>query len=71
MLELQGSPVASGKEALEKVAATVLPQAAAAALMDRITRARGDGALPPGTAGATFCEVADLAHLMWAQAEKL
>lgn len=71
LLELQRSPVGSPKEALEKVAGMLLPEAAAATLMGKITEARTEGALPPGAAGTTFCELADLAHRMWAAANKL
>ena len=71
LLELQGSPVGSPKEALEKVAGALLPEPAAAALMGKITEARADGALPPGTAGTTLCELADLAHRIWVAANKL
>ena len=66
LLELQGRAVASPKEALETVAG-----APRAALMSRITEARTDSALPPGTAGATFGELTDLAREMWAVAQKL
>ncbi len=64
--ELQGQTVTSPKEALESVAGP-----AGAALMARITEARTDGALPPGTAAATFGELTDLAHAMWVTAQNL
>ena len=54
LLELQGTPAASGKEALAKVAATLLKSPADSELMDRISEARQTRTLPAGTAGAIF-----------------
>lgn len=70
-LDLQGATVASPKEALAQVASTLLPGAAGAQLMTRITEARTDRALAPGTAGEIFCDLIDLAQRMWAAAQSL
>ena len=70
LMELQGASTGSPKEALEKVAAVLVPETAAS-LMAKITEARVAGALPPGTAGTVFCDLADLAHRMWLAAAKL
>ncbi len=68
LLELQGTPESSPKKALEKVAGSLAP---GTALLGRITEARTERALPPGAAGATFCELIDLAHRMWTEAQQL
>ena len=68
LLELQGAAEHSPKVALEKVAGALLP---GTALLGRISEARTERALPPGTAGATFCDVIDLAQRMWAKAQEL
>ena len=68
LLELQGAAETSPKAALEKVAGALVP---GTTLLDRITEARTEGALPPGTAGETFCELIDLAHRMLAKAQQL
>ena len=71
LLELQGTPAANGKEALAKVAATLLPGSADSGLMDRISEARQNRTLQAGTAGATFETLIGLSHAMWAQANAL
>ena len=71
LLELQGTPAASGKEALAKVAATLLKSPADSELMDRISEARQTRTLPAGTAGAIFQALIGLARAMWEQANAL
>lgn len=71
LVELQGGAAASPKEALERVAAQLLPGAEGTALLSQITDARITSALPPGTAGATFCGLIDLAQRMWQTAQQL
>jgi predicted nucleotidyltransferase len=71
LLDLKGTPASSGKEALAKVAATLLKSPADSELMDRISQARQMRALPAGSACATFRSLIDLAHEMWAQANAL
>jgi hypothetical protein len=71
-LEIQGTPETTGKEALAKVAAALLPSAAEAdELMQRISEARQTGALPAGVAGPTFHTLRSLTEKMWAQVESL
>ena len=71
LVELQGGAAASPKAALEQVAAQLMPGAEGTALMTQITDARTTSALPPGTAGATFCGLTDLAQRMWQTARNL
>jgi len=71
LLEIKGGTVVSPKEALEKIAANLLPGGASAELMGRITEARTELALAPGMAGATFFAMIDLAHRLWAEAKAL
>lgn len=63
ILELEGASFASSAEALEKVAAsTGVP--GAADLLARVSRARREGSLPDGEAGATLAELAALAEAL-------
>jgi len=71
LLDLQGTPAASGKEALATVTTALLNTPAASDLMDRISQARQTRAMPAGSAGATFQTLLELAHDMWAQANAL
>jgi hypothetical protein len=71
LLELKGGTVVSPKEALEEIAATLLPGGASAELMGRITEARIERALTPGIAGETFFAMIDLAHRLWVEAKSL
>lgn len=71
LLELKGTPAATGKEALAQVAATLLPGAADSGLMDRISEARQTRTLPAGIAGATFETLIELSRAMWEHANAL
>ena len=69
LLELQGSPAASGKEALE----TLASQAGGGQgnTLRRVSEARETRILPPGTAAPTLLAVVDLAQRLRSQAEAL
>ena len=71
LLELKGTPCASGKGALAKMAAALIGSPADSELMDRISQARETRALPAGSAGATFQSLMELAREMWAQTNAL
>jgi hypothetical protein len=71
LLELQGTPAASGKEALARVASTLLASPADTTLMEHISQARQTRALPAGTATSTFHSLRTLAEKMWAQANAM
>jgi predicted nucleotidyltransferase len=62
ILELEGTPAASPKEALEKVAGTAL---------DTVSQARETGALPAGKAEPALLGLIDLANSMRARTERL
>lgn len=71
LLEIQDAPVGSPKEALEKIAGSLLPSETAGSLMKRITEARIGTGIPPGGARGIFCELLDLAHRIMEEAHKL
>jgi hypothetical protein len=71
MLELKGIPMANGKEALAKVAASLLSSPVDTELMDRISQARQARSLPAGTAATTFHSLRILAEKMWVQANAM
>jgi hypothetical protein len=71
-MELKGTPEPNGKEALAKIAATLLPNAAdAVELMHRISEARETRTLPAGVAGPTFHALRSLTEKMCAQADAM
>lgn len=68
LLELEGNPASSPKEALEKVAASlpgVTPD------IKLIAEVRQRHTLPPGAAAPVLFELIDLAQAMWARAAQL
>ena len=70
ILELEGRPAASAKEALEQLAAT----SADAEWQDTLAKlsyAREHSVLPPGVAGPTFFRILRLAELLRTHADKL
>jgi hypothetical protein len=71
VLEIRNAVVGSPKEALVKVAFSLLPSEAAESLMKRITEARIGKGIPPGGARSVFCELMELAHRMLDEANKL
>ncbi len=71
LLELQGTPAASGKEALAKVASTLLTNPVDTELMEHISQARQTRALPDGASIPTFHALRALAEKMWAQANAM
>jgi hypothetical protein len=71
LLEIQGSTIKSPKEALETLAATLLPEATARSLMKKITGARTGSSLPHGAARSVFCELTTLANRILEEAGKL
>lgn len=71
LLELQGAPAANGKEALARLASTLLTSPVDTELMEHISQARQTRALPAGTATATFHALRELAEKMGAQANAM
>ena len=71
LLELEGKPVESPKEALHKVAASLPDGPAWAEDISRISEARQDGTLAPGVAAPTLFHLIELARLMWTRANAL
>lgn len=69
LLELEGRPAASPKEALSEVAKALLPDGAET-LLFRVSLARETGALPPGEAAILLLRLADLAGAMRERARK-
>jgi predicted nucleotidyltransferase len=70
LLELEGQPVGSPKEALEKIAQAVKdPQSTPVG--NQLTEARQTHALPPGTAGPLMFQLMALAEAMHSRAERL
>lgn len=68
LLELEGRPSSSPKDALEKFAAS---SATAAHDVQLITEARQRHALPPGAAAPALFHLIELAQEMWARAAEL
>jgi predicted nucleotidyltransferase len=70
LLELQGKPAESPKQALERFASS-LPGGRWAASLERLSLARESGAMPPGTAAHTVLDLLELASEMRREAEAL
>lgn len=71
LLELEGNPASSPKEALEQIAATLASGAKSAEDLQLITEARQRHTLPPGAAAPALFHLIDLAHAMWVRAAQL
>jgi len=73
LLELEGQAVASPKEALEQVAASLTTASAAgwADALSSLSQARQEGALPPGAAGPILFRLIELAQTMQARVSAL
>ena len=71
LLELEGKPAKSAKEALQLVAAASTDVKISTEEISRISEAREHRALEPGTAAPTFIHLIDLAHSMWKRAMSL
>jgi predicted nucleotidyltransferase len=71
LLELEGTPAPSAKDALEKVAASLPGAPASADEIRLISEAREGHALPQGTAAPALFHIIDLARSMWARAAAL
>jgi predicted nucleotidyltransferase len=67
LLELEGHPASSPKEALEQIASSL----AAAPGVELISEARQRHAAPPGAAAPALFHLIELAHAMWARAAQL
>jgi hypothetical protein len=75
LLEAEGIPAPSPKEALARFVESIeksgdRSQSLTEALA-RVSEAREEGRLPPGTAGPTLLSLIDLAGKMWQRAEAL
>ncbi|MCA1576116.1 MAG: nucleotidyltransferase domain-containing protein [Acidobacteria bacterium] len=68
LLELEGRPASSPKDALEQIASS---SAAAAHDVQLISEARQRHTLPPGAAAPALFHLIELAHTMWARAAQL
>ncbi len=68
LLELEGKPAKSPKEALQVVANSLTDFAIPAEELSRISEARERRVLEPGIAAPTFFHLIDLAHSMWKRA---
>ena len=66
LLELEGRPASSPKEALEQIASS-----SAAHDVQLISEARQRHALPPGAAAPALFQLIELAHTMWVRAAQL
>ena len=71
LLELEGAPAASAKEALEQVSASLSDGPARAEDIQLISEARQRHALPAGVAGPTLFHLIDLARAMRERAAAL
>ncbi|MGH8524807.1 MAG: hypothetical protein ACREXY_11495, partial [Gammaproteobacteria bacterium] len=71
LLDLEGSPAESPKEALHQVAATLPQGSARAEDVSRIAEARQNQALVPGVAAPTLFHLIELARSMWTRAAAL
>lgn len=68
LLELEGRPASSPREALEQIASS---SAAVAHDVQLISEARQRHTLPPGAAAPALFHLIELAHAMWARAAQL
>jgi hypothetical protein len=68
LLELEGRPATTPKEALEQIAES---STSAAHDVQLITEARQRHALPPGAAAPALFHLIELAHAMWVRAAEL
>lgn len=68
LLDLEGQPANSPKEALQLVAGSLKDVAISAEEISRISEARERRVLAPGTAAPTLFHLIDLAHAMWKRA---
>jgi predicted nucleotidyltransferase len=68
LLELEGRPASSPKEALEQIASS---SKVAAHDVQLISEARQRHTLPPGAAAPALFHLIELAHTMWARAAQL
>ncbi len=71
LLELEGRPVESSKDALQQVAASLPDQAAKLEGISRISEARQRRTLPSGAAAPACFQLMELAHSMWTRADAL
>jgi predicted nucleotidyltransferase len=71
LLELEGTSVSSGKEALEKVAASLPGGPQRTKYLNIVAEARQRQTLPPGVAGQTLLHLIELARLMSQRVDKL
>ncbi|HEX8846434.1 MAG TPA: nucleotidyltransferase domain-containing protein [Pyrinomonadaceae bacterium] len=71
LLELEGRPVASPKEALHQVAASMPDAAMRTEEVSRISEARQERKLAPGVAAQTLFHLIELSRSMWARANAL
>ena len=71
LLELEGKPVESAKESLQQVAASLPGGAVRAEEISRISEARQNQTLAPGTAASTSFQLMELTHAMWSRANAL
>jgi len=71
LLELEGTPAKSAKEALQLVAASSTDVNISAEEISRISEAREKRALERGTAAPTLLHLIDLTHSMWKRASTL
>ena len=71
LLELEGRPAGSPKEALRQVAASLPDGASQAEEVSRISAARQERTLPPGVAAPTLFQLIELARSMRTRAEAL
>jgi predicted nucleotidyltransferase len=70
LLELQGAPAPSPKEALERVAASV-PGESFGEVLAHVSEARETGSLPPQVGPRTVFKLLDLASAMYREVERL
>lgn len=71
LLEMEGRPPESPKEALRQVAASLPDGAERVELISRISEARQKKALAQGVAAPTLFHLIELAHSMWTRADAL
>jgi len=71
LLDLEGKPVGSAKDALHQVATSLPNGAEWATEVSRISEAREDGTLAPGTAAPTLFHLIELASSMRTRVEAL
>jgi predicted nucleotidyltransferase len=71
LLELEGKPAASSKEALQQVAASLPDGPERLEEISKISEARDKRTLPPGVAAPTLFHLIELARSMWTRADAL